>query len=209
MVSEEYFKKLEARCAKYYYLYQPDAIRDCVALAREIAKYTSNEGMITKIVNSLKRMGVLNIEGLMEADIDEIAKIKNMGHESLNIIRTIKGLPTLTYAQAHPYIGTSDEIIKKIESLGYVYEKKLWADGSVMTHKFKRYDACIKDAYWEVSIEDHRDEGDCDDYLIYSLYHDPDRKDWEGHQIDEHGAVEFEVMKLIVKFINILEKEET
>lgn len=209
MVSEEYFKKLEVKYKMYSYLYQPGEIEDRMALAREIGKHTSNDKMVTRIINALNRVGIMDLTDLMNTDIDEITKARNIGHETLNIIRVIKGLPTLTYAQAHPCIGTSDEIIKKIESLGYVYEKKLWADGSVMTHKFKRYDACIKDAYWEVSIEDHRDEGDCDDYLIYSLYHDPDRKDWEGHQIDEHGAVEFEVMKLIVKFIDILKKEET
>ena len=203
MVSEEYFKKLEAKYLKYH----PTEVSKRMGLAREIAKHTNNEQLITKIINCLGKGDVYSVEDVIEADIDEIAKIRGMGHESLNIIRTIKSLPTLTYAQAHPCIGTNDEIIKKIESLGYVYEKKLWDDGSVMIHKFKRYDACNKNAYWEVSMEDHRDEGDCDDYLIYSLYHDPDRKDWEGHQIDEHGAVEFEVMKLIVKFIDILEKE--
>jgi hypothetical protein len=101
MVSEEYFKKLEVKYLKYH----PNEVSKRMGLAREIANHTNNERVITKIINCLGKGDIYSVEDVIEADINEIAKIRNMGHESLNIIRTIKGLPTLTYAQAHPCIN--------------------------------------------------------------------------------------------------------
>ena len=99
------------------------------------------------------------------------------------------------------------EIIEALEKLGWTYTEKIWNDGTVMSYKFRRDDAMIGDAYWEISIEDHHDERDSDDWLIYTSYHDPKLRDWYGHQIDIDCAVEYEVMKLIVKFVDILESE--
>lgn len=98
-------------------------------------------------------------------------------------------------------------IIDKIKSLGWAYLEEHYPNGDVMTYIFRRNDAVIKDAFWEVSVEDHHDEGDCDDWLIYSRYHDPDEKDWFGNQIDTHGCVEYETMKLIMKFVACLESK--
>lgn len=98
-------------------------------------------------------------------------------------------------------------ICEDLHKLGYEYRTRLWDDGTVMTHKFIRPD-CMRDGcYWEVAIEDHTDD-DGEDWLIFVRYHDPDQNDWYGHQIDISGCVEFEAMKLIVEFTEILKKEE-
>lgn len=98
------------------------------------------------------------------------------------------------------------EITEKLHDLGYEYRTRLWDDGTVMTHKFINPDCTRDDCYWEIAIENHTyDDGK--DWLIYVRYHDPNQKDWEGHQIDISGCVEFEAMKLIVEFTEILKKE--
>ena len=102
MVNEEYFKKLETKYVKYWYVAQTGA-PDVIELAREIAKYTDEEKKVTRIVNGLRRGNVHSIEDLMEADIDELAKVRNLGHDALNILRQIKGLPIKTYADEHPF----------------------------------------------------------------------------------------------------------
>jgi hypothetical protein len=208
MIREEYFKKLEAKYVKYWYVAQEGA-PDVVELAREIAKYTDEEKKVTRIVNGLRRGNVHSIEDLMRADINELAKARNIGHDALNILRQIKGLPTTTYADEHPFSKkkTKDKIIEQLEKLGYLYSTKLWDDGTVMTYLFKRPDCMRDDCYWEVAIEDHTDD-DGEDWLIFVRYHDPDQKEWDGHQIDISGCVEFEAMKLIVEFAEILKKEE-
>lgn len=99
------------------------------------------------------------------------------------------------------------EIIEELDDLGYEYRTKLWDDGTVCTHKFICHDLVREGCYWEVAIEDHT-EDDEKDYLIYVSYHDPDQKDWEGRQIDSPGCVEFEAMKLIVEFMEILRREK-
>ena len=100
------------------------------------------------------------------------------------------------------------EILEKIRSLGWLYEQKLWPDGSVMTYIFKLEDKKTAGAYWKISIEDHHDDIDTDDWIIYSSYHDPQQKDWDGHQIDTFGAVEYKAMKLFVMFVDTLEDKE-
>ena len=99
------------------------------------------------------------------------------------------------------------EITEELYKLGYKYRTELYDDGTVMTHYFVLQDAIHNDCYWEVAIENHT-EYDEKDYLIYVSYHDPDQKDWEGHQIDISGCVEFEAMKLIVEFTESLKKGE-
>jgi len=98
-------------------------------------------------------------------------------------------------------------IIEKLKSMGWTYEEKLWRDGSVMTYIFKLQDDNDEESYWEVSIEDHHGEIGADDWIIYSSYHDPEQKDWDGHQIDTHGAVEYKAMKLFVMFVDTLEEK--
>ena len=208
MVKEEYFKKLEAKYVKYWYIAQEGA-PDVIELAREIAKYTDDERKVTRIVNGLRKGNVHSIEDLMAADIDKLAKIRNIGLDAENILRRIKGLPTATYADKHPFSkkNTKDKIIEQLEKLGYMYSTKLWADGTVMTYTFKRPDCMRKGCYWEVSVEDHT-EDDGEDWLIFVKYHDPDQKEWDGQQIDISGCVEFEAMKLIVEFTEILKNGE-
>lgn len=104
MVNEEYFKKLETKYLKYWYSAQSSCY--VIELAREIAKYTDEEKKITRIVNSLGRANVHCIEDLMAADINELAKIRNIGLDAENILRQIKGLPTKTYADKHPFTTT-------------------------------------------------------------------------------------------------------
>lgn len=100
------------------------------------------------------------------------------------------------------------EITKKLHKLGYEYRTRLWPDGTVCTHKFIRPDCMRDECYWEVAIEDHTDD-DGEDWLIFVRYHDPDQKEWDGHQIDISGCVEFEAMKLIVEFTEMLKKGES
>ena len=210
MIREEYFKKLETKLFNYWNLSE-DFVFGVIELAREIAKYTDDEKKVTRIVNCLRRanVNVYCIEDLMAADIDELAKVKNIGLDAENILRQIKGLQTKTYADEHPFSKkkTKDEIVKQLEKLGYLYSTKLWDDGTVCTHKFIRHDCMRDECYWEVAIEDHTDD-DGEDWLMFVSYHDPDQKDWEGRQIDISGCVEFETMKLIVEFTEILKKEE-
>lgn len=206
MVNEEYFKNLEAKYVKYWYIAQEGA-PDVIELAREIAKYTDDEKKVTRIVNGLRRGNVHSIQDLMTADIDELAKLRNIGLDAENILRRIKGLPTVAYADKHPFSkkNTKDKIIERLEKLGYEYSTGLYDDGTIMTYKFKRPD-CMRDGcYWEVSVEDHT-EDDGEDWLIFVKYHDPDQKEWDGRQIDISGCVEFEAMKLIVEFTEILKK---
>lgn len=99
-------------------------------------------------------------------------------------------------------------IIEKLKSMGWSYEEKLWYDGSVRTYKFTLHDMSDKESYWEVSIEDHHDElPSADDWIIYSSYHDPEQKDWDGYQVDTLGVVDFKAMKLFVMFVETLEEE--
>lgn len=208
MVNEEYFKKLETKYVKYWYIAQAGA-PDVIELAREIAKYTDEEKKVTRIVNSLRCGNIHSMEGLMAADINELAKIRNIGLDAENILRQIKGLPIITYEDKHPFTkkNTKDKIIEQLEKLGYEYSTKLWADGTVMVYLFKRPD-CMRDGcYWEVSIENHTHD-DGGDWLIFVKYHDPDEKDWFGKQRDISGCVEFEAMKLIIEFIEIVKKEK-
>ena len=207
MIREEYFRNFEARYVKYWYVAQEDAPK-VIELAREIAKYTDDEKKVTRIVNSLRRGNVHSIEDLMKADINELAKLRNIGLDAENILRQIKGLQTQTYADKHPFSkkNTKDKIIEQLEKLGYEYRARIWDDGTVCTHKFIRPDCMRKGCYWEVAVEDHT-EDDGEDWLIFVRYHDPDQKDWEGSQIDISGCVEFEAMKLIVEFTEILKKE--
>ena len=149
MISEEYFKKLEAKYNKYSYLYQPSEIEDRIALAREIGKHVSDERTVTRIINALERIGIIDLVSLLDTDIDKIAKARNIGHEALNIIRVIKGLPTLTYAQAHPFTktyrvyfckpliyGGADEYSKDFNTLKQLSEffKSSECDGAVITN---------------------------------------------------------------------------
>lgn len=207
MVNEEYFKKLEAKYVKYWYIAQTGA-PEVIELAREIAKYTDDEKKVTRIVNGLRRGNVHSIEDLMRSDINEIAKLRNIGLDAENILRQIKGLPTKTYADKHPFADkkAKDKIIEQLEKLGYEYSTRLWPDGTVMTYMFTRPDSAGNDCYWEVAVEDHTmDDGE--DWLIFVRYHDPEEMDWFGHQRDISGCVEFEAMKLIVEFAEILKKE--
>lgn len=102
MIREEYFRNFEARYVKYWYGAQEGAPK-VIELAREIAKYTDDEKKVTRIVNGLRRGNVSSIEDLMRADIDEVAKIRNIGLDAINILRQIKGLPLLTYTDTHPF----------------------------------------------------------------------------------------------------------
>lgn len=102
MINEEYFKKLETKYIKYQDVMQNDGPK-LIELAREIAKYTDDERKVTRIVNSLRRCNVSSIEDLMAADLDDIAKIKNIGTDAINIIRQIRGLPILTEKDIHPF----------------------------------------------------------------------------------------------------------
>ena len=206
MVNEEYFKKLETKYVKYWYIAQAGA-PDVIELAREIAKYTDEEKKVTRIVNGLRRANVHCIKDLMVADINELAKVRNIGLDAENILRQIKGLPTKTYADKHPFSkkNTKDKIIEQLEKLGYEYSTELYDDGTICTYRFRCPDCMQDDCYWEIAIEDHtKDDGK--DWLIFVRYHDPDEKDWFGHQIDISGCVEFEAMKLIVEFTELLKK---
>lgn len=113
MVKEEYFKKLETRLLKYWDLSE-DFTSGVIGLAREIAKYTDDEKKVTRIVNRLRYSKVHSIEGLIAADIDELAKLRNIGLDAENILRQIKGLPTKTYADKHPFSKkkTKDKILE-------------------------------------------------------------------------------------------------
>lgn len=208
MVNEEYFKKLEAKYVKYWYIAQAGA-PDVIELAREIAKYTDEEKKVTRIVNSLRCGNIHSMEELMAADINELAKIRNIGLDAENILRQIKGLPTTTYEDKHPFAkkNTKDKIIEQLEKLGYGYSTSLYDDGTICTYRFIRPDCMVKNCYWEIKIEDHTDD-DNKDWLIFVGYHDPDQNDWFGNQIDISGCVEFEAMKLIVEFAEILKEED-
>lgn len=100
------------------------------------------------------------------------------------------------------------EILDKIKALGWEYEEKYWDDGSVMVYMFKLHDAMEAENYWEVSIEDHHDEGDVNDWIIFSSYHDSKEKDWYGRQIDTLAAVEYSTMKLIMDFVSVIDEEK-
>lgn len=106
MIREEYFKKLEERYVSYWYSVVREEPSKVVELAKEIAKYTDEEGKVTRIVHGLWRGDIYSIEKLMKADINEITKIKNIGRDASNILRQIKGLPTTTYADEHPFAIT-------------------------------------------------------------------------------------------------------
>ena len=105
MINEEYFKKLEIKYVKYQDVVQEGlkGIPKLIELAREIAKYTDDERKVTRIVNGLRRCRVSSIEDLMAVDLDDIAKIKNIGTDAINIIRQIRGLPILTGKDIHPF----------------------------------------------------------------------------------------------------------
>ena len=102
MIKEEYFKRLETKYVKYHHVVQ-EGIPKLIELAREIAKYTDDERKVTRMVNGLRRYNVSSIEDLMAADLDDIAKIKNIGTDAINIIRQIRGLPILTEKDIHPF----------------------------------------------------------------------------------------------------------
>lgn len=103
MVDEKYFEKLKAKHIKYWYLAQPDAAIDIEKLAREIAKYTDDKRKVTRILNACRRLNILSVDDLIEADLDAIAKARNIGLDAMNIIRQIKGLPVLTETDIHPF----------------------------------------------------------------------------------------------------------
>ena len=149
MANEKYFEKMRAKYNRYSYLYQSGEIEDRIALAREIGEHTSDERTVTRIINALNRMGIIDLVGLINTDIDEIAKTRNIGHEALNIIRVIKHLPTLTYAQAHPFAktyrvyfckpliyGGTDGYSKDFNTLKQLSEffKSSECDGAVITY---------------------------------------------------------------------------
>ena len=94
-----------------------------------------------------------------------------------------------------------ERIINLIESKGYTYVK---IDSS---HEFRCKDKYDENCYFYVLIEDHHGERDVDDILIYSGYKDSSVKDWYGDHIDQPGAVEYDVMRLIMSFVDILDKE--
>lgn len=102
-------------------------------------------------------------------------------------------------------------IIKQLEDLGYKYYIKRWPDGTAMSYKFSQQDSRDPESFWEICIEDHHGEADTNgvyDWLIYCSCHDPEQKDFDGNQIDTRGAVEFKTMKLIMEFIEEIEKED-
>lgn len=91
LINEEYFKKLETKYVKYWYVAQASA-PEVMKLAREIAKYTDDEKKVTRILNSLRRGNVHTIKDLMSADIDELAKLRNIGLDDSHCITiSIKG----------------------------------------------------------------------------------------------------------------------
>ena len=99
-------------------------------------------------------------------------------------------------------------VVKKLEAMGWTYKPLHYDDGKIMTHSFTLPDEFDKGSYWKVSIEDHHNELDADDWIIYSSHHDPDNKDWFGDQMDDTpGAVAYEAMKLFITFIDILKIE--
>lgn len=101
-IDEKYFEKLKVKCCKYYY-FVPAEVSEIVGLAREIAKYTDDERKVTRILNGLERAGVYSLEELKKADLEVIARTRNIGTDAVNIIRQIKGLPLLTYTDVHPF----------------------------------------------------------------------------------------------------------
>ena len=103
MIKESYFERLRASHIKYWYFAQPDAANDIIELAREISKYTDSERKVTRILNVCRTLNILSLNGLLGADIDEIAKARNIGPDAVNIIRQIKGLPVLTETDIYPF----------------------------------------------------------------------------------------------------------
>ena len=99
------------------------------------------------------------------------------------------------------------EITEDLYKLGYEYRTEFFDNGTISAHTFIHPDCTRDGCYWEIAIEDHMDD-DCKDWLIFVRYYDPDQKDWEGCHIDIEGCVEFEAMKLIVEFTNILKGEK-
>ncbi len=99
----------------------------------------------------------------------------------------------------------------KLNALGWRARIEHYDDGLIMAYCFTLSDRLNDGCYWEVVIEDHHDELDMpeplDDWLIHASYHDPDQKDWYGHNYTGGAAIEFKTMKLLMEFIEILESE--
>lgn len=96
-------------------------------------------------------------------------------------------------------------LLQKLKDLGWIYEERRYENGIIYAYIFRHEDCDIEGAYWEVSIEDHHNDGDWNDWLIFTRYHDPNQKDWEGHQIDTSCCVEYKAMLLIMKVLAILD----
>ena len=143
MVDEKYFEKLNAKHIKYWYLAQPDAAINIEKLAREIAKYTDDERKVTRILNACRRLNILSVDDLIEADLDAIAKARNIGLDAINIVRQIKGLPILTEGEVRPYAKTY-----RVEFYNPVREREtLWCKDFHTLREFNDYfnsDECEK-----------------------------------------------------------------
>jgi hypothetical protein len=97
-------------------------------------------------------------------------------------------------------------VIKKLEDMGYRYSVNTFNNGEVYGHTFTLEECKDGDTYI-IHIEDHRDDPNVNDFLIFSGI-DSGEKDWFGKLIKTEGCIEYSAMKLIMEFIDILKGEE-
>lgn len=96
-------------------------------------------------------------------------------------------------------------VIKQLEDMGYSYSIDFFdiSKKNIIGYTFTLEDN--GDAFI-VHIEDHRDDPNINDFLIWSALKSGE-KDWFGNLIKTEGCVEYSAMKLIIEFIDILKGE--
>ena len=102
---------------------------------------------------------------------------------------------------------TKEEVIKMLVKRGWSYKIDSDKNGEVISYAFSQIDKNDLDATWNVWIEDHHNDIDVDDWVIYSGYFAPHNKDWFGDISNTMGAIHYEDMKIFCHFIQILESK--
>ncbi len=94
------------------------------------------------------------------------------------------------------------KVAKQLETYGYELKRCNELYGITFSEKSEKNDE------WTIHIENHTDNSEYHDWLIYIYRNSEDNIDWYGQKYEAGGCISFEVMKLVVELVNLLKGEK-
>ena len=93
------------------------------------------------------------------------------------------------------------KVAKQLETYGYELKRCDELCGITFSKKSENDE-------WAIHIENHTDDSEYHDWLIYIYRNSEDNIDWYGQKYEAGGCISFEVMKLVVELVNLLKGEK-